>query len=269
MKLSPVRHGLVASHLVGLRAALRVWGVVALATMTLAAIAGDGLAQQLPTEPTTRRPVAEQPADDAAAESPDNAEAEDESSVADDLALVEQELTDRFRRFEDVLLRLAEITAAEDPERAALLRRAVASSKQKLVGVQFERLVELLKEDKLATALTNQGDLLGDLSALLDLLSSEDRAKKLESEQARLKAFLKEVNKLIKEQQGLYSQTERSGDSGPLAERQGALAGRTGKLAGDLKPADESNSDEDNPPEGDGENPDADKPADDKPGEGE
>ena len=199
---------------------------------------------------------------------PDAPAVESEAAAESELVRAEQELTDRFRRFEDVLLRLAEITAAEDPQRAALLRRAVANSKQKLVGVQFERLVELLKEDKLATALTNQGELLGDLNALLDLLASEDRAKKLESEQAKLKAFLKEVNKLIKEQQGLNSQTERSGDSAPLADRQGALAGRTSKLAGDMKPADENKPGEEGDDEEGTENPDADKPDDGKPGEG-
>ncbi|MBX9788026.1 MAG: hypothetical protein K2Y37_03860 [Pirellulales bacterium] len=259
----------------GCRSRLRLAALAMCAIVLVSLMAAQSaLAQHEPvTNPGAAAPAAEaagaKPAEAAPAESATGAETQ--PSPESELALVEQELADRFRRFEDVLLRLAEITAAEDPQRAALLRRAVASSKQKLVGVQFERLVELLKEDKLATALTNQGDLLGDLSALLDLLSSEDRAKQLESEQARLKAFLKEVNKLIREQQGLNAQTERASDPGSLSGRQGELAGRTGKLAGDIKASGENKPDESKPAEDesgdDGEKPESDKPSEDQPAE--
>src|SRR5581483_597388 len=53
---------------------------------------------------------------------------------------------------QEQVLKKSELTAASDPKRAALLRKAVAQSKDRLVGVQFDRLVSLLKRDQLATA---------------------------------------------------------------------------------------------------------------------
>ena len=58
-----------------------------------------------------------------------------------------------------------------------MLKKAVAQSKEQLIGVRFERLVELLGKDQLSPALENQTDLDQDLRALLELLMSENREK--------------------------------------------------------------------------------------------
>jgi hypothetical protein len=69
-----------------------------------------------------------------------------------------------------------------------------------------------------------------DLKSLLDLLLSEDRAQQLKTDQERVRGYLKTVNKLIKEQQGIQSQTGRGGQLDRLSDRQGEIAERTGKL---------------------------------------
>ena len=50
-----------------------------------------------------------------------------------------------FRELEKLLLRMAELTAPTDPHRAALLRQAVAQSKERDIDHQFEELVALLR----------------------------------------------------------------------------------------------------------------------------
>ena len=47
-----------------------------------------------------------------------------------------------------VLLRMAELTASTDPRRAALLRKAVAQSEERLIDVQFEAIIGLLNKDQ-------------------------------------------------------------------------------------------------------------------------
>ena len=151
------------------------------------------------------------------------------------LRLRQEQVTDKFHRFEEVLLRMAELSAAEDPERAALLRRVAARSTQQLVGVQFERLIELLAKDQLSETVRNQEDLLEDLRSLLRLMLSEDRARRMETEKARIQALVKRINQLIREEKTIRAETEKGADTDQLAERQGKLAERTGKLAEEMQ----------------------------------
>ena len=88
-----------------------------------------------------------------------------ETSTADRLAMEQQQVAEKYNHLIEVLSRMAELSGALDPRRAALLRKAVDQAGEKLIGVQFETLVDLLKKDQLARAIDNQGDLDRDLSA--------------------------------------------------------------------------------------------------------
>ena len=123
-----------------------------------------------------------------------------EPGSGDKLALEEQQIADKFKRLEEELLRMAELTAPRDPRRAALLRKAVAQSKDRLIAVQFDTLVELLKKDQLSRAIGNQEDVDRDLRALLELLLSENRAKQLESEKELENLFNALMQKAFKEE---------------------------------------------------------------------
>ena len=57
---------------------------------------------------------------------------------AESLALQQQQVEARFQHLQEVLLRMAELTVATDPRRAALLKKTVAQSEDRLIGVQFE-----------------------------------------------------------------------------------------------------------------------------------
>ncbi|MBL9122921.1 MAG: hypothetical protein JNG90_04770, partial [Planctomycetaceae bacterium] len=221
----------------------------------------------------TDPPAAAQPAaPPAPSEAPPAGAPVDSKEAAAKLSLEQEQIAERYRKFEELLLRMAELTAAEDPTRAALLRQTVARSKERLVGMQFERIIELLGGDRLTGAVNNQNDVVQDLKGLLDLLLSEDRAERLKSEQERIRGYLKEVNKLIKDQQGVQAQTSRGGQTDPLAQRQGKLAERTEQLGKQMSD-DEAQAQGESP---DGKKPESERegdaqqgqPADGKPSEG-
>ena len=161
--------------------------------------------------------------------------AEAEAKPADPLLTRQQQLADRFQELERLMLRMAELTAPTDPRRAALLRQAVAQSKERAIDQRYETLVELLKQDKLSAAVRGQGEIQQDLAKLLELLLSEDRSKRIESEKERVRDYLKRVNKIIKEQKSVQNATERDADTKELAERQNELSDKTGELADDLR----------------------------------
>jgi hypothetical protein len=187
------------------------------------------------------------------------------------LSIEQAKLADKYKRLEELLLRRAEVAAATDPERATLLRQVVSKSKDAHIENQFEVLVELLAKSNsrsYSQALTGQTELQKDLKLLLELLSSEDRSHQLESEQARIKEYLKRVNKLIRGQKSLQGQTENGADAKNLAERQAKLAGDAGKLAGDIEADDKAKQSEQGNSDGKedaGKDP-SDNPQDSKPG---
>ncbi len=157
----------------------------------------------------------------------------------------QQQLAQRYKQLEAVLLRMAELS--DDPQRVALLRKAVAQSKEQLIGKQLIDIAELLERERLANALTEQGEVKQDLTKLLELLLSEDRGKKLDEEKARLQQWIRDISNLIKDQQGLQGETEGGGDCKGLGERQGELSLKTGKTSQEIAEAEAKKRAEENP----------------------
>lgn len=171
------------------------------------------------------------PATPAGNESGPAAPAPNAAPAGVDLAGEQERLTEQFERFETLLLRLAEVNGPTDPRRASLLRKAVARSKDKLLHSQFARLVELLEKQQTGLALGQQQALVKELEQLLEVLLSEDHQRQAQAERERLAAYLKEINRLIQEQQALQVQTERAVQAEETAQRQGKLGDKTGALA--------------------------------------
>jgi len=164
-------------------------------------------------------------------------------TAADELSIEQQRIADKYKRLEDTLLRMAELTAVADPRRAALLKKAVAQSKEELIGLQLEALVELLEKGQLSRAIGNQEDLDGDLRNLLELLLSENRAKRIESEKARIRDYLKRLNRIIRTQKDVQGRTTGGADQDRLADEQLKLADASSGLAEDIRRNEESESD--------------------------
>ena len=178
--------------------------------------------------------------DQAAPAAPEAVAANQSAPSPGELALSQEQVERKYRRFEQVLLRMSELTSASDPKRAALLRKAVARSKDKEINAQFAQLVDLLKRDQLAGAASRQQAVEQDLARLLELLLSEQRGERLKNERERIKQQIQRVNELIKKQQQLQGQTESGGDAQKLSESEAKLADQTGKLAEEMKDPNES-----------------------------
>lgn len=193
-------------------------------------------------------------------------------SAVDDLALKQSQVADKYKRLEELMFKMAALEAGTNPRRAALLTRAVEQSKEKLTKAQLETLVKLIGQKQLKRALDEQTAVQSDLKSLLELLMSEDRSDRLKSEQARIREYIKEVERLIRLEKSIQGQTEGGGDEKRLAKDQGDLAKRTGDLAQKIKeseegaaPGEESESSESKPQEGEEAKPQDGKPNDGKP----
>ncbi|MFN0055743.1 MAG: hypothetical protein ACKV0T_26670 [Planctomycetales bacterium] len=154
------------------------------------------------------------------------------SAVAEPLAATQDLISRRYKRFEDTLYKIAESMRRTDPDRADLLIRAIGKSKEDRIGQQMSELVQLLRDNKqLGDAIDRQGDVVDQLHALLDLLLSEDRAKELKEEQARIKKYLEELNKIIAREKGNRADNERESPADEVAQQQQKIADQTGKLS--------------------------------------
>jgi len=152
----------------------------------------------------------------------------------------QEQVAERFRDLERLLLRMAELTESTDPRRAALLRQAVAQSKDRVIEDQFGALIDLLKNERFSPAVKGQENVRDDLMRLLELMLSEDRSKHIESEKERIRKYLERVNKIIKEQRQVQGATQRDDDAKELAERQSEIKDKTGELAEDVRKDEEA-----------------------------
>lgn len=147
------------------------------------------------------------------------------------LAASQEIISRRYKRFEDTLRKIAETLRKTDPERADLLIRAIGKSTEDRISQQMLDLVQLLRENKqLGDVIDRQGELVTQLHSLLDLLLSEDRQKELKEEQARIKKYIEEVNKIIAREKANRADTERGAPADEVAGQQKKIAEQTDKL---------------------------------------
>lgn len=157
------------------------------------------------------------------------------------LADEQRRLAEDYARLEQKLRRLAQVSAATDPARAALLKQAFAESKQRFLAGQLEELARSLAAGSdsggpaFDQVLDGQSKVQADLKALVELLQNESQAKAVESETRRLKEFIQRLGRVIRSQEGILSRTESGDDEQRLAADQGELAERTGDLHGDVE----------------------------------
>ncbi len=224
--------------------------------LLLAAPAGLAFSQPPPVDPLAAKA---QPAENSPAETPaakpkgvpasDGAPAAATAKPGDDLSVEQARLADRYKRLEEVVGRLAELSATSDPRRAKLLREAIAQSREQDINVRFESIVKLLQDERLSAAAKNQTDLQKELDGLLALLLKADRDNELNSQRDRVKKYLQEVSRLIRDQKSIRARTEGGDDLTPLGKDQQRIAADTAKLGGDISKTEgskkESGSDKD------------------------
>ncbi|MDB5390514.1 MAG: hypothetical protein JWM11_6160 [Planctomycetaceae bacterium] len=177
------------------------------------------------TKPVT--PEAKPDAPPAAAQKKEDAQKKEEESLAADQAVIKEQ----FKRFEKSMLDMAEFIRKTEPERADILIRAINNSKENGVYRDMEDLVKLLaSEDQLGDAVERQGEVVGDLQTLLELLMSDDREKELAKEKARLEQYIKDLTKIIAGQKDVQAATDRGDQTPGLTPRQEKLTEKTAEL---------------------------------------
>ena len=88
--------------------------------------------------------VAQQPPADGRGSSRRNASVPPAAPLLDDLAVKQGKIADKYARLEQLLIRMSELEATNNPQRAALLKRAAQQSSEKLTRQQLNTLVKLL-----------------------------------------------------------------------------------------------------------------------------
>ena len=153
-------------------------------------------------------------------------------TTAEKLPLQQSQIADKYTRLEQLMIRMAEIEAISNPQRAALLKQAVQQSTARLTRGQLNTVAELLKPPaQLNRAIEQQQQALNDLNDLLKLLLSENRSDRLKAEQERIREYLKELERIRRLQQGLQGRTEGGVEAERLAGEQDRVAGRANDLA--------------------------------------
>ena len=150
------------------------------------------------------------------------------------LAEREQEVARQFHELERTFLRLADLLAASDPRRSALLRDVFAQAREQEVGDRLDVIVNLLEQGQLLKAGASQATAVEKLQELLGLLEAGDTERQQANAKEEVKQFLARVAKAIAKQRDIEGSTEAGGDGGKLADRQAKLAEETEALARDI-----------------------------------
>jgi hypothetical protein len=156
-------------------------------------------------------------------------------AAAPPLASREQDLARQFRELERTFLRLADLMAATDPRRAALLRDVFARARAEEVGDRLDLIVSLLEQGQLLKAGSSQATAIEKLQELLGLLEAGDTDRQRATAKEEVKKFLSRVAKAIAKQRDIEGSTEAGGDAEKLAARQEKLAAETEELARDIQ----------------------------------
>lgn len=143
----------------------------------------------------------------------------------------QQALARRYAQLESVLLRMAEINAQTNPKRSALLKKVLSESKDRLIDMRFDELIEILERHRLNEAVGNQETLERDLTDLLKLLESENRAQRRDEEKEKIAKLIKELDDLIHREKALKGKTSRADDPEGLEPEQKDVRDRADDLA--------------------------------------
>ncbi|MEQ8211140.1 MAG: hypothetical protein RH917_15035 [Lacipirellulaceae bacterium] len=154
-----------------------------------------------------------------------------------DLPKKQANLAERYQRLELLAGRLAELSRGTQPQRAKLLREVIARSRQQDLPGRFEKVVQSLEKERFSGALSDQKTLHADLKQLLELMLQEDRDREIESERKRVARYLKNLNKLIRQQRGIKARNEGKDSTKELSEEQGKLSEQTGELGEQIQQA--------------------------------
>jgi len=139
-------------------------------------------------------------------------------------------LAQRYEQLEQILLKLADVSASSDPQRAALLRQAARQGRDGAIHRKLLDAVAALDAEQLQAAIDHQSSAQASLEALLKLLQSEARSDRNRQEQERLRNLLRDLQRLERAQRAAQARTEAGGELGEVREEQADVTARTEEL---------------------------------------
>ena len=160
------------------------------------------------------------------------------------LTLRQNGIATRYEKLEELLLRLADVEAAENPERAALLRSAAKQSREKFVLQQLRDAGNALSNEKFSDALANQDAAGKGLAEILKLLTSEDRANRIRDEKKRIAELIKGLKRIERVQRSTRARTENGADLDKLRNEQKSIGDRGEDLKNELAEENETSADD-------------------------
>lgn len=169
------------------------------------------------------------------------------TALADQTALSQRQagVSDRYQQLEELLLRLADMEVAENPERAALLRRAARQSRDKFVLEKLRTATESIKTEEYQKAVESQESAGEELGALLTLLMSEDRSKRIRDEKERYRKLIKDLKRNLNNQRSARARTENDADIEDVQKEQKSVTERSKELKDRLSKENEKESSND------------------------
>lgn len=174
-------------------------------------------------------PAEAAPAGDAEAGTPPSADQQSE------LAAQQTQLAERFRKIEELLLRLADVEVAENPERAALLRRAAKQSREKFILDRLNSAAASLSSEEYQKAITDQKAAQQELTSLLKLLMTENRPERIREEKERVTRWIKDLKRLERLERGIRARAENGAELSEIESEQKSVTERTQELETELK----------------------------------
>jgi hypothetical protein len=153
-------------------------------------------------------------------------------ATAEDAGLADQQqqVAQRYRRLEELLLRLADVEAEENAERAALLRRAAKQSRDLFVLDKLNTASQSLRSAQFKNAIDNQAEAKEGLDRLLTLLLSEDRPQRIRDEKERIGKMIKDLKLVERLQRTTRARTENGLDIESISDEQKQIAQRAEKV---------------------------------------
>ena len=137
----------------------------------------------------------------------------------------------RFEKLQELLLRLAEMEAVENPERAALLRRAARQASDQFILEKLKTASESLETEEFQKAVENQEAAAKELGSLLTLLMSEDRSERIRAEKDRVQQMVKDLKRTLNNQRSVRARTENGADLEQLEKEQKSVTERGKELS--------------------------------------
>ena len=147
-----------------------------------------------------------------------------------DLAKRQSGVAKRYQHLEELLIRLADVEATENPERAALLRRAARQSRDQFVLDKIQSASESLASRQFQSAVENQAAANEGLQAILKLLLSEDRSKRIRDEKERVARLVKDLKRIERAQRSTRARAENGAELKEVQEEQKSIADRGEEL---------------------------------------